>query len=206
MYRTAGLGVLPFAAPVIAIGVGSAIELLHSWYDPQFYQRIWLEGDLEQKVALLNNYWHHLSRSGTESGFTRHDPVMKRVNQHMDQWWEWRTQFNEALLRRWIPFVGRDWEDELYRFKDLFEEDYYELLRVGGTRAQEALASRGAAPQNLPIDRSALDQAATTLEDVTGQASRALGDSASRALFWPSVVVITGALGMIWLISRASAR
>jgi hypothetical protein len=197
------VGLLPLAAPAVVVAAGSAIEVLHSWYDPNFYQRIWLEGDLEKQVELLNNYFQNLWRSAVSAGLSRSSPAMKRLDADMGAWVRWKSEYNEAILRRWLPF-GRDWEDELKQYRRLFERNYNDILIAGAERAREELQSRGVRPELLPAQDSAFESAQQAFERVARGASAEFGETARSAIFWPSVAVVTAGIGITWLLVRAS--
>lgn len=197
------VGVLPLAAPVIAIAAGSAIEGLHAWYDPDFYQRIWLEGDLEKQVALINNHFQNLYRSAVAAGLDRRKPEMKKLDADMAAFWSWKQDFDEAMLRRWLPF-GRDWDEELVEYRRLFEQDYKEILRIGAERVRDEALARGVRPELLPNQDSAFESAQAALERMARGASSEFGETARSAIFWPSIAVGAVAIGVTWMIVRAS--
>lgn len=198
-----GVGILPLAVPVIVVAAGSALEGLHAWYDPQFYERIWLEGDLEKQVELLNNYFQNLHRSAVAAGLDRRIPAMVRLDADMGAWWNWKEAFNEAILRRWLPF-GREWDEELTEYRRLFDEDYREILRVGAEKVRQETISRGVRPELLPNQDSAFESAQAALERMARGASEEFGETARSAIFWPSIAVGAAAITVTWLLVRAS--
>lgn len=197
------VGVLPLAVPVIVVAAGSALEGLHAWYDPQFYERIWLEGDLEKQVELLNNYFQNLHRSAVAAGIPRTSPVMVQLDADMGAWWNWKQDFNEAILRRWMPF-GRDWDDELTEYRRIFEQNHRDVLRVGAEKVRAEALSRGVRPELLPNQDSAFESAQQALERMASSASAEFGETARSAIFWPSIAVGAAAITITWLLVRAS--
>lgn len=139
------LAAVPVLIPVVITVGGAAAEIAYAWYDPDFYQRLWWDADLEERAGRLNNDWHHLWRSARETGKTSVDVEMRNLDATMGRWWEWKTTFDDALFRRAVPFFGRDWDDELDRWSETFHH-HVRVFTRDNPEVRAALEARGVDP------------------------------------------------------------
>jgi hypothetical protein len=119
-----------------------------------FTESTWAFKSVDDKVALLNNYWHHLQREASSQGLMPGDPVYDRVLLDMDNWWTWKTKYDDAILRR--AFTGLAWiwgggtqaelERELGRWKDRWIEDMEAVIAAKPSVAP-GLINRGVDPE-----------------------------------------------------------
>ena len=194
------LGVAPV---VVAVGAGSGLEAAWAWYDPDLFQKLWVDADLDKKVEQLNNYWQHLHRSATASGLSQRHPQMQRLNTTMERWWQWKQNYNDAVFRRAFSFGFDDWEDELddYWFQ-LFHKHVAALTTAAGQQFQREIEKRGVDPEYLQPSTSVLQE----LEAVASKASDATAKASRAAFFWPLAVMGAATIGVVWIVARRPQR
>jgi hypothetical protein len=194
------LGVLPLAVGVIA--AGSTLEAAWAWYNPNAYGTPFWEADAENKVAILNNAWHHLERTARSVGLSTGDAVMQKLYGDMDQWWQWKVQWNDATIQRWVPFASsRDWDAELNLWLQKFQEDNDALARVAGDVYRKALAKK-VDPRFLEPSTGVL----TKVAQATQKAANTIAEAPRHALFWPSVGAVAIGIALVWIGSKAAAQ
>lgn len=153
-----------------------------------FFRAIYLQADQEQRVELVNNYLQLLWRAGLAAGLASTNPVMVKLDATMGQWWTWRTQYNDAVLRRWVPFT-RAWGTELDAWADRVQAEQDELDAATSDQVKARLAQQGLDPSALAPDAGA---------DLASIMLRRMRDLLKSAWFWPvvgtvGVLVIAGA-------------
>lgn len=191
------LGIAPV---VVGVGAGSGIEAAWAWYDPDVFEKLWVDADLDRKVEQLNNYWQLLHRSAMNSGLSQRDAAVQNLNIAMERWWQWKQDYGDAIFRRALSFGFSDWEDELDDYwHPLFHRHVAQLTKAAGRRFEEQLASRGVDPEYLDPSSTVLED----LEEVASKATLATARASRTAFFWPFAVMGVAALGTIWLVTRS---
>ena len=125
-----------------------------SWLDADFFLRgTWFARSTDEKVALLNNYWHELQRSASSAGL-RDTPEFRRLQADMGNWWTWKQSYDESAFRRAASAIAQLWggglqsqyERELGAWKDRYVEDLNAILAIAPPTVPEALVNRGVDP------------------------------------------------------------
>jgi hypothetical protein len=139
------------AIPIVITVAGVAAQLVYAWYDPDFYQQLWWDADLDERTSRLNNDWHNLWRSARSHGFTSADVEMANLDATMGRWWAWKGDLDKAQLRRaFLPF-GRDWDEELDRWSEAFHRHVLVLTRAN-PEVRAELEARGVDPdRDYPV-------------------------------------------------------
>lgn len=166
------------------------------WFDGDFWLSLWAQGDLEQQVMTLNNYFQNLWRSAGVVGISSRSPFGVQLDSHMAQFVQWLGEYHEAQLRRALPFASsRDWEEELRGYKAKFEADFAWLEQLGGAAAKTELAKRGTDPATIIIPQSPGQQFTKAAASIAQSGSSLLSQVASSQWFWPSLlgVALVGA-------------
>jgi len=114
-------------------GFGDTSSVWNSVIDT--FRALYLQADQEQRVILVNNHWHLLHRAARKVGTPMDLPAMQKLDAVMAQWWGWKQAYDEAVLRRWVPFT-RSWGTELDQWAALWEQMVREI-----DAAQPKLAS-----------------------------------------------------------------
>lgn len=197
------LGLLP-----VVIGVAAGLETAWAWYDPDIFNAVWLEADQEQQVISLNNWWAGLEATAHKT-LAPDDPVWSLLYGNIDGFLAWRSQYNDAILRRWLP-GGRDWEAELAVWFTKFRETSARVAEAGGREAQRELERRGLDPRLLPPeDKDFLERTQEALADTIKQAGEAAGEGGKgvgAGLLWPALALGASAGLLIFLATRPTPR
>lgn len=197
------LGLVP-----AVIGVGVAMEAAWAWYDPDLFTDIWLEADQEQQIINLNNWWAGLESTARQT-LPPGDAAWDRLNGDIDAFNAWRSQYNDAILRRWLP-GGRDWDAELSVWFERFRETSSLVAEAGGREAERQMQRRGIDPRMLPEqDKGLIEEAKEALEQTIEKAGEAAGEAAGgagkdigRGLLWPALALGASAGLLIFLATR----
>lgn len=207
--RTTRLGRLGLVPVIVG---AAAIEAAWAWYNPDFFDDIWLEGDQEQQVANLSNWWVELERTGRKT-LDESSRVWQKLNGTVWAWAAWKKQYHDAVLRRWLP-GGRDWDAELQVWFERFREESDAVAQAGGEAAERALEARGIDPRAIPEEELSLieeaqeaaalviSQAGEAAEGVVGEGGKGVG----LGFLWPAVALGTSAGLLIWLASATSKK
>jgi len=190
------LGALP-----VVIGIAAGLEAAWAWYDPDVFMDMWLEADQEQQVENLNNWWVDVERTARATIPSNSD-AMRALDGTIAKWNAWKAQYHDAVLRRWIPFVGRDWDAELLQWFKTLKDQSEKVHREGGAEAKRRLEAAGFDPDRLPEpDQGLIEQA----KEVIDEAASGAGRAAQTGLFWPALAVGASA-GMLILIASRSPK
>ena len=201
------LGLVP-----AVIGAAVAVEAAWAWYDPDVFMAVWADADQEQQIISLNNWWAGLEATARKT-LPHNDAVWDRLNGDIDAFNAWRGQYNDAILRRWMP-GGREWDAELTVWFEKFRETSSLVAQAGGEEAKRQLQRQGLDPRLLPEeDKGLFQQAKDALDDTikrTGQAAERAAGGAGKGigagLLWPALALGASAGLLIFLATRPTTR
>lgn len=205
--KKTNLGLVP-----AVIGGAVAIEAAWAWYDPDVFMDVWVDADQEQQIISLNNWWAGLESTARKT-VPPGDAVWDRLNGDLDAFNAWRSQYNDAILRRWLP-GGRDWGDELTVWFEKFRETSSLVADAGGREAERQMQRRGIDPRLLPPEdkgfleqaQEALDQTIEKAGEAAGEAAGGAGQNIGKGLLWPALALGASAGLLIFLATRPAPR
>jgi len=179
---------------------------LAGWFDGDFWLSLWAEGDLDQQVSTLNNYFQNLSRSASALKIASSSPFAQQLDSHMSQYVQWQQEFHDAQLRRALPFASsRDWTEELRGYKSKFDQDYNWLMQLGGPAAASELEKRGTDPATVQIPKSTTKQIQEAAGSAATSGASLLSQVARSQWFWPSLLGVA-AVGALVFVSREARK
>lgn len=190
------LGVLPAAM---------AVESAWAWYDPDLFMDLWWEADQEQQVTNLSEQWYMLDLTASKTLPWEHDAYVE-LRSNIANWNKWKQQYHDAVLRRWIPFQGRDWGDELLGWFGVFKSQASKVATAGGELAQRELARQGYEETLLPEPDKGILEQATELVERAGEEAQGAAGRAGSGFFWPAMALGASAALLLWGLSWSRKR
>jgi hypothetical protein len=94
-------------------------------------------GDAEHVAEQVNNTWQFLWRV---KGIDLPAALLQELDSRMQDWVTWKAQFDEAILRRAVPFEPfsqRDWYAELRQIQ-VVQRDFFQRM-VAASRGRVAV-------------------------------------------------------------------
>lgn len=191
MYNFYGLGEAPSQIQV-TVGDAQILTQQDQRMEAQrnvvvdFFRAIYLQADQEQRVALINNYLQLQWRAAVAAKLDRGDPVMVKLDGIMGQWWTWKTQYDDAALRRWIPGT-RSWGSELDNWSQRVEAIQGELDAATNDAVSTTLEKQGLNPTMIKP---------TEGEQAVTETLKRLNELLRSPWLWPTV----GVLGTLFVL------
>lgn len=159
-------------------GFGGISESWRSVID--LFRNLYIDADQEQRVALVNNHYQLLWRATRQAQMPTDLPVIQKLLTTMDGWWRWKLQYDDAVLRRWVPFT-RDWDQELDQWALKWEQLVTEIDAVA-PQVPLILEGRGVSAEQIKPDAWT-----TAGHEFLKRLNEILGSS----WFWPVVGTVT---------------